>query len=788
MGEGLDSTVQAFLRSWPCDPWIIGPLLLTALIYTRGWMGLRVRSSHRFGFQPLFAFLCGLLAIFLALASPVEPFSSLLLSIHMMQHLLLMLVAPPLLWMGAPLLPMLRGLPIAIRRQWIGPLLRAPLLRAGFLWLMHPVVAWLLFIAAMWIWHTPQLYERTLGFDNLHYLEHGCFLGTALLFWYPVIQPFPSRPRFSRWVMLPYLLLADIQNTILAAILTFSDRVLYPHYANVPRIWNISPLEDQAIAGVIMWVPGSISFLVPLIHITTQLLYGNPARQPGRLDSSRSPLVSSARRIALPIIAASSHPVAVSPHRRVAASSYLDILNIPLLGNFLRWHHGRLVMQIPLFLAAFAVIVDGLSGPEVAGMNLAGVLPWIHWRGLVVLGLLGAGNLFCMACPFMLPRSLARRWLPGAWAWPRPLRTKWLAVFLLVLFFWAYEAFSLWASPWWTAWIAIAYFLAVLVIDGFFRGASFCKYVCPIGQFNSVQSLASPLEIRVRAPDLCLQCQTKDCIRGRHELPGCELHLFQPRKGGNLDCTFCLDCVHACPHDNVGILGTPPGKDLITDRHRSGVGRLSRRFDVAVMVVVLVFAAFANAAGMVAPVLALQDRLTAEYLISPTLVVSASLLVGLLILPMLLIGVATFLGRWWSNDHGSWRETAARFSYSLVPIGFSMWLAHYTFHFFTSASTIVPVVQRFVAEWGIVYAGEPAWDCACCMPAAPWLLHLEILFLDFGLLLSLYLAYRIAGDRMGTMRRACTAVIPWAGLILLLFAAGIWILFQPMEMRGTLQG
>ena len=113
-------------------------------------------------------------------------------------------------------------------------------------------------------------------------------------------------------------------------------------------------------------------------------------------------------------------------------------------------------------------------------------------------------------------------------------------------------------------------------IDGLFRGASFCKYVCPIGQFNFVQSLVSPLEVKVRDPDVCHSCRTKDCIRGRDGIPGCELDLFQPRKAGNLDCTFCLDCVHACPHDNIGILAVAPGRDLWHEPHRSGIGRLER--------------------------------------------------------------------------------------------------------------------------------------------------------------------------------------------------------------------
>jgi hypothetical protein len=101
-----------------------------------------------------------------------------------------------------------------------------------------------------------------------------------------------------------------------------------------------------------------------------------------------------------------------------------------------------------------------------------------------------------------------------------------------------------------------------------------------IGQFNFVQSLVSPLEVKVRDPEVCAACRIKDCIRGRGGIPGCELHLFQPRKAGNMDCTFCLDCIHACPHDNIGMLARPPGRDLWHDAPRSGVGPLGNRITV----------------------------------------------------------------------------------------------------------------------------------------------------------------------------------------------------------------
>jgi cytochrome c oxidase assembly factor CtaG len=777
----MNPPLHAFLRSWPFEPWVLASLMLTAVVYLRGWLALHRRDGRRWPRRQPVAFGAGLSALFLALASPIEPFTSLLLQVHMLQHVLLMMIAPPLLWLGAPLFPLLLGLPRPIRKYWVAPLFRWHLLRRTFEMLTHPVPAWLLFTAATWFWHLPPIYELALGSDGWHYLQHICFLGTAILFWYPVIRPYPSQPNWSPWLLIPYLILADVQNTLLSALLTFSDQPLYSYYVERPRLGNLSPLDDQAAAGVLMWVPGSVAYLVPLFVIGIQLLFGNSEisnRKPKTFPSRTPSPATLTARLALPIIG--------QPHPSVEPAAF-DVLQVPLIGRFLRWRHARLSLQVPLLLLAGLIVYDGFRGPPIGAMNLAGVLPWIHWRGLVVLGLLTVGNVFCMACPFMVPRTLARRWLPQGRSWPRWLRNKWLAVLLLVGFLWAYEAFALWDSAWWTAWIVLAYFAAAFVIDGFFRGASFCKYVCPIGQFNFVQSLISPVEIKVRDPAACASCQTKGCIRGRDDIPGCELHLYQPRKSSNMDCTFCLDCIHACPYDNVGILTGTPGKALWFDSLRSGVGRFSRRPDLAALIVVLTFGAFVNAAGMVAPVLEWRDEMASLLGHRPPLLMTSLFYVlGLLVLPVSLVGTSAALCRWSAKLRASTLAVATRFSYALVPLGFSMWLAHYSFHFLSSFDAATSALQRFAGDLGWTILGQPTWACACCQPVADWFPRLEIMFLDLGLLLSLYSGYRIARSQSGWASRALKMLAPWAFLIVLLFAAGVWIVLQPMQMRGTL--
>ena len=529
----------------------------------------------------------------------------------------------------------------------------------------------------------------------------------------------------------------------------------------------------------------------------------------------------------------------------------LDLLTWPLLSPFLRWRHARVALQVPILLLTAMVVFDGLAGPQLAPKNLATVGVWLHYRGLVVLALLIAGNLFCMACPFMLTRR-AGRWLRehrfgGGRAVPAGLR-KWLVIGLLVAFFYCYEVFSLWASPWLTAWLILGYFLTAFTVDTFFRGAAFCKHVCPVGHFNFFGSLVSPLEIKTRSQATCAACQTKNCISAssdvmlsgsvsrfslrkntseasraardsslisRRDAPlavdplrvtagvipskrasyagarGCELWLFQPRKAGNMDCTFCLDCIHACPYDNVGVIGRIPTSELWSDPFRSGIGRFSQRHDLIALVLLFSFGAFINAFAMIRPVYGLQAQL-ARWLGTSVRAPGLAIifLIGLVLLPAALVtlaGLGTHLLV--GSNRVSISSAIGRYVYALVPMGFGMWLAHYAFHFLTGGLTIIPVVQSFLADVGL-FGGRVGWGLGPLVPA-DWLFPIEAMLLYLGATGSLIAVFQIARDQLGDQgpgarQAVLRSALPWALLVLLMLAAGLWILVQPMEMRGTM--
>jgi cytochrome c oxidase assembly factor CtaG len=761
----MSPVARAALVSWSVPFWATAGVLLAAILYVRGRKSLAYLDSTTLPNWRLACFLAGVASFWIAIASPLDPFGNFLLTAHMIQHLLMMLVAPPLILLGSPQNPLLLGLPRRAARDALRPFLTwRSLKRIGHI-VTHPAICWSAAALALLGWHIPAAYDLALISPGWHDLEHACLFGTALLFWWPVVQPWPSTPRWPPWAIPVYLLCADIVTTALAGVFCFSDRLLYPAYAAVPRLFGVSALSDQVTAGAIMWVFGSFILLSAAVIITVRLL--DPS-MPNRERSVRA--------------------IQCGPLTRPSPSVF-DLLRTPFAGSLLRARYGRRTLQAILLVLAFAVIADGFFGHPMAPMNLAGVLPWTYGRGLVVVALLAAGNFFCMACPFTLARELGRRLGLATRHWPHSLQTKWLAVGLLVLFFWAYEAFDFWDSPRLTAWILAGYFIGAFAVDTFFRGASFCKYVCPIGQFNFLGSLVSPLEVTVRSQKACAACATHDCLRGNERQRGCELRLFLPRKVGNMDCTFCLDCVKACPHDNIGILAIAPGRDLVNDPARSSLGRFSRRPDIAALALLVVFSAFANAAAMVAPVAEWLNWLTDRHsLVSKSPFTSLFFLVALVLAPALLMSAAMAAGRALAHIAKPGRELFCRFSVALLPVGLAMWGAHMLFHLSSAWSTAWPVMQRAAGDLGASWLGTPRWTTSSPLFTANVMLAAQLLLLDTGVLLSLYVGWRTARGYTSRPQDGLLLLAPWATVAAVLYAAGVWVVFQPMQMRGMVHG
>jgi cytochrome c oxidase assembly factor CtaG len=197
----------------------------------------------------------------------------------MAQHLLLMTLAPPLLLLGAPSLPFLHGLPQSFTRTVLASILRAPLVQRFGRSITEPIFCWWTATLVLVGWHMPAAYALGLRSEFWHEIEHASFFGAGLLFWWPVISPWPSVLRHSRWFIVPYLFLATLPCDALSAYLAFCDRVVYSWYLTAPRLVNMSALQDQECAGALMWVFVTFAYLVPAVFLTTKLLSGSAGHE-----------------------------------------------------------------------------------------------------------------------------------------------------------------------------------------------------------------------------------------------------------------------------------------------------------------------------------------------------------------------------------------------------------------------------------------------------------------------------------------------------------------------------
>ena len=279
---------------WRLPIWLTVSIVLAGIVYVRGWFAIRRTRRTQFTDMRLASFLSGLVLLWLAIGSPMDGFADALLSAHMVEHLLLMSFVPPLLLWGLPVVPLLRGLPKWMRRYIAGPIIRMPLLNRLGHWLVTPMIAWLAMNVTFLAWHVPAAYDFALEHEGWHDIEHLCFLFTSLLFWWCILRPWPAAKERQGWGILLFLVAADIVNTMLSAFLAFCGRPMYAYYLNHPNPFQVVALDDQVLGAVIMWVIGSLVFLVPAMLITLRLAGPQP---PSRMGTQRrvpppSPLVS----------------------------------------------------------------------------------------------------------------------------------------------------------------------------------------------------------------------------------------------------------------------------------------------------------------------------------------------------------------------------------------------------------------------------------------------------------------------------------------------------------------
>ena len=270
----MNPTLSVLLLSWAWRPEIILSLGLAAALHLGGRWRLKKRGSARL-VNPwrTVSYLSGLAVLWVALMSPIDVLSGQLFFMHMIQHLLLVMIAPPLLWLAQPMPVAMWGLPKSLRLE-VGRWLRtdSPLRRAVRS-LTTPGLVWLYFVAALVGWHDPRAYNLSLVNELAHDLEHLMFFSSAMLFWWHVIGSAPLiHKRMSRGARAAYAISVVPVNALTGIAISFASEPLYPYYTTVPRVGKMTVLQDQMLGGVLMWIPGSMMYLVAALILIAQKL------------------------------------------------------------------------------------------------------------------------------------------------------------------------------------------------------------------------------------------------------------------------------------------------------------------------------------------------------------------------------------------------------------------------------------------------------------------------------------------------------------------------------------
>ena len=283
--------LELTIASWSPPVFLSLSVVMADVIYLGGWLRIHRVSPHIIPPWRAASFVTGMGLLWAAVGSPLAVFDEEFLTVHMLQHLLLMSIAPPLILIGAPVMPLLHGLPRRFVRSFLGPLLKwRRLQRAGHV-LSQPIFCWFAATTALIGWHLPAAFTLGLQSEGWHVVEHVSFVVVGFLFWWPIVQPWPSVSARPSWSILLYLFLATLPCDILSGFLVFCDRVVYPVYFSEHRHFAVSVLEDQQCAGALMWTCITIIYLVPAASLTVRLLGAGNAHA-NDLPQSKSILVA----------------------------------------------------------------------------------------------------------------------------------------------------------------------------------------------------------------------------------------------------------------------------------------------------------------------------------------------------------------------------------------------------------------------------------------------------------------------------------------------------------------
>lgn len=454
-------------------------------------------------------------------------------------------------------------------------------------------------------------------------------------------------------------------------------------------------------------------------------------------------------------------------HRRI------DLLTaIPLLRRVLSSRIFQPTLMLLTLFVFMLVILTGLFGTPAGSRNFGIIFVWIVWWGLLIILLVPfMGRFWCSVCPIPAPgewlqrRSIVTRRLPALRTlnkrWARRLKNMWLQNFgfLGVALF----SVIILTRPAVSAWLLLGFILLGVVLSVFYKNRVFCRYVCPVGGFIGLYSMVSPLEVRVRDPQICQTHTTKDCITGNERGYGCPWMVYPGQLNRNIDCGTCMECLRTCPKDNIALNVRPFGTDLqVLKEHR---------LDEAYKAFIMLACALVYSVVLLGPWGWLKNWANMASL-PHWLIYAAGFLTFVLVLVPGLFGLCSTVSWLMMRRSPSLRQVFVDYAYTLVPMGLAAWIAFSLGFVLVNGSYALGVLSDpFGWGWNLFGTADVPWS-----PAAPQIIgFLQTGVLIAGLLFSIQTAYRIARQHIHARRAAFVAMLPISSFLALITLTFLWL-------------
>jgi polyferredoxin len=451
----------------------------------------------------------------------------------------------------------------------------------------------------------------------------------------------------------------------------------------------------------------------------------------------------------------------------------MDIYRLPVLGRLLRWRWLQPLIEVPMLAIFILVIIVGIWGTQEPSQNLATMLIWVYWWSLVIFSFIFVGRIWCMVCPLGAAGEWTNRRVGTLnRKWPRALRNLWVAHIFFIVLTGVDLVIGIDILPRFTGFFLLALLIMSVVMALIFERRSFCRYVCPIGGMCGIYSMTSATELRVKSRGRCESCTTKECIKGAEGAYGCTWFEYPGEMDRNNYCTYCGECVRACPHDNVGLSVRPPGQDLWrTDK---------RVFDEVILAVGMIGVMASHTIATTQPyedwVAGLEEGAGIPAWVTITMVYVVSIILA----NLAYLGVSALAARWTSSEERPLNgRTVYRWTgYALIPLALSMHLARNVLFLNIWGTAIVDVFANMFNSPGFPFGSGTVEPQDLFPDSTVWWIRMAIILLGF--VFSAYAAYRLS-LRMQPRRRLAGRMLAAVLIAMVAFSiVYVWILSLPL--------